>query len=264
MWYTVALLSVIVLVLALVWWWQERNRVRIVVSLTTIPSRLGNLDKVLDALIDGQTVQPDVVYLNVPLVFGRTGEVYDLSKLEYSNPRLKILRCDDYGPVTKILPALEAEHGNKRTVILYTDDDAIPPPDFIEQYVLQGLEKPGNVMHAVCGDGFYTKSPTYGHDKKGCGIPEAFEGILMPVDAIQDLGDFKSFVMKAIRNKSCFKSDDYVVGAYLSSRGIPRSSVSGIRERFKRMVDKDGLSDIDGTHPGRYEACYKYLKAIMP
>jgi hypothetical protein len=260
MWRLIALVILVVIFLAV--WWRRANRPRIVVSLTTIPSRLGNLDKILDSLIDGQTVKPDVVYLNVPHVFGRTGEVYDLSKLEYSNPRLKVLRCEDYGPVTKILPALEAEHGNERTVILYTDDDAIPPPDFVEKYVRQ--RKPGHVMHTVCGDGFYTKSPAYKDDKNGCAIPEAFEGILMPVDAIQNLDDFKSFVMKAIRNKSCFKSDDYVVGAYLTSRGIPRSSINGIRGRFDRMVDKDGLSDIDGTHPGRYEPCYKYLQAISP
>lgn len=261
MWWIVALVTIF-MILGLVWWWQERRRVRIVISMTTIPSRLGNLHKVLEAIIDKQTVKPDVVYLNVPHVFGRTGELYDISKLRYSSPRLKVLRCDDYGPVTKILPALEAEYGNERTVILYTDDDAIPPPDFVEQYVRQGLERPGHVMHAVCGQGFYTKSPTPIDDKKGCTIPEAFEGILLPVDAVKDLDDFKNFVMKAIRNKSCFKSDDYVVGAYLTSRGIPRSPVSGIRNRFDRMTDKDGLSDIDGTHPARYEPCYKYLKAI--
>jgi hypothetical protein len=261
MWRVVAL-WLFALVIAVMIWVYWKNRVRIVVSLTTIPSRLEKLPMVLDSLIDKQTVKPDVVYLNVPHVFGRTGEVYDMSKLHYSNPRLKILRCDDYGPVTKVLPALEAEHGNERTVILYTDDDAIPPPDFVEQYVRQSRRKPGHVMHAVCGQGFYTKSPTPIDDNQGCTLPEAFEGILLPVDAVKDLDDFKEFVMKAIRNKSCFKSDDYVVGAYLTSRGIPRSSVYGIRNRFERMTDKNGLSDIDGTHAARYEPCYKYLKAI--
>jgi hypothetical protein len=230
--------------------------------MTTIPSRLDNIDHVLESLIDNQTVKPDVLYLNVPHVFGRTGETYDLSKIKYSSPRLKILRCDDYGPATKILPALESEHGNKRTVIIYTDDDAIPPHDFIEQYVKQSRRRPGHVMHAVCGQGFYTKSPTPVDDNQGCTIPEAFEGILLPVDAVPDLNDFKDFIMKAIRNKSCFKSDDYVIGAYLASRGVPRSPVSGIRGRFERMSVTDGLSDIDGTHAGRYEPCYKYLQAI--
>lgn len=259
----VVVLWLIALVIVVMLWFYWKNRVRIVVSLTTIPSRLENLPSVLDSLIDKQTVKPDVVYLNVPHVFGRTGEVYDMSKLQYSNPRLKILRCDDYGPVTKVLPALEAEYGNQRTVILYADDDNIVPSDFIEQYVRQSRRKPGHVMHAVCGQHFYTKSPTPVDDKQGCTIPEAFEGILLPVDAIKDLEDFKTFIMKAIRNKSCFKSDDYVVGAYLTSRGIPRSPVSGIRNRFKRMVDKVGLSDIDGAHEARYEPCYKYLKKTI-
>ena len=242
--------------------WNRRNRIRIVVSMTTIPSRLDNLDKVLASIIENQTVKPDVVYLNVPHVFGRTGEVYNLSKMTYSDPILKILRCDDYGPVTKLLPALEAEHGNERTVIIYADDDNIAPPDFIEQYVAQSRKRPGHVMYTRCGQRFYHKSPTPVDDKQGCTIPEAFEGILLPVDAIEDLEDFKSFVMKAIRNKSCFKSDDYVIGAYLTSRAIPRSPVKGIMDRFNRLVDKDGLSDIDGAHAARYEPCYKYLKEI--
>jgi hypothetical protein len=260
MWRLVALVILVVIFIAV--WWRRKNRTRIVVSMTTIPSRLENLDKVLESLIEHQTVKPDVVYLNVPHVFGRTGEAYDLSKLHYSNPRLKVLRCDDYGPVTKLLPALEAEHGNERTVIIYADDDNIVPTDFVQQYVSQSQKRPGHVMYTRCGQKFYSKSPTPVDDNKGCTIPEAFEGILMPVDAIQDLEDFKSFVMKAIRNKSCFKSDDYVVGAYLTSRSIPRSPVQGLMDRFKRLVDKDGLSDIDGAHAARYEPCYKYLKAI--
>lgn len=258
MWRWVALAVFVIVVTWLLW----PRRPRIVVSLTTIPSRIGNLDKVLDSLIDGQTVKPDVVYLNVPHVFGRTSEAYDLSKMTYSHPKLKILRCDDYGPVTKLLPALEAEHANKGTVIIYADDDNIAPYDFIQQYVRQGQQRPGHVMYTRCGQWFYHKSPTPIDDGKGCTIPEAFEGILMPVDAIQDLDDFKTFVMKAIRNKSCFKSDDYVVGAYLTSRSIPRSPVKGIMDRFNRLIDKDGLSDIDGAHAARYEPCYKYLKAI--
>ena len=262
MWRLVAL--VILVIIFLVVWWRREHRTRIVVSMTTIPSRLENLDKVLESIIDKQTVKPDVVYLNVPHVFGRTGETYDLSKLEYSNPRLKIQRCDDYGPVTKLLPALEAEYGNERTVIIYADDDNIVPSDFVQQYVKQSQKKPGHVMYARCGQKFYSKSPTPVDDNNGCTIPEAFEGILLPVDAIKDLEDFKSFVMKAIRNKSCFKSDDYVVGAYLTSRSIPRSPVQGVMDRFKRLVDKDGLSDIDGAHAARYEPCYKYLKAISP
>ena len=260
MWRGIILVCLVVIFVIILW--HKKNRVRIVVSMTTIPSRLKNIDKVIEALIDRQTVKPDVLYLNVPYVFGRTGETYDISNIKYTGSRMKIIRCDDNGPVTKILPALEAEYRNPGTVIVYTDDDAIPPPDFIEQYVKQSRKRPGHVMHTVCGDGFYTKSPALVDDGKGCAIPEAFEGILLPVDAIKDLADFKSFVMKAIRNKSCFKSDDYVVGAYLASRSIPRSLVTGIRGRFDRMTDKDGLSDIDGTHAGRYEPCYKYLKAI--
>jgi len=242
--------------------WVHMTKTRIVVSMTTIPSRLDKIDQVLESLIDKQTVKPDVLYLNVPHVFGRTGETYDLSKIKYSSRRLKILRCDDYGPVTKILPALETEYGNERTVIIYADDDNIVPPDFIARYVKQGRRHPGHVMYARCGQGFYTKSPTPVDDNKGCTIPEAFEGILLPVDAVQDLNDFKDFIMKAIRNKSCFKSDDYVIGAYLTSRGIPRSPVHGVMDRFQRLVDKDGLSDIDGAHSARYEPCYKYLQAI--
>jgi len=257
----IAVLWVIVVAISL-FLWVYMSKPRVVVSMTTIPSRLDNIHKVLESLIDNQTIQPDVVYLNIPHVFGRTGETYDLSKIKYKNPRLNIIRCDDYGPVTKILPALEAERGNNRTVIIYADDDNIVPTDFIEQYTKQARKRPNHVMYARCGQGFYTKSPTPIDDNQGCTIPEAFEGILLPVNVIKDFDDFKDFIMKAIRNKSCFKSDDYVMGAYLTSRGVPRSPVYGVMDRFQRLIDKDGLSDIDGAHSARYEPCYKYLKAI--
>ena len=96
---------------------------RTVASLTTIPPRLPKLEPVLRALTDQPVV--DVVYLNLPYVCAKTGTKYDPLPPFLSNmKKLKVQRCEDYGPLTKLLPTLAAER-DPTTVIIVCDDDML-------------------------------------------------------------------------------------------------------------------------------------------
>lgn len=130
---------------------NEKKSRRLVVSLTTSPKRLAHLGETLKSLFD-QTVQPDVIQLNLPHVFRRTGELYDnIYEHEFLNKKpVLIHRCNDTGPTTKLLPTLQSET-DPNTLIVILDDD-IYYPSFTLESIVNENNKHENVIVAVhCG-----------------------------------------------------------------------------------------------------------------
>lgn len=100
--------------------------VRLVVTLTTIPERIGALGPVLRSLLD-QTVPADRIILWRPERSRRTGQPYPPAVGLPAG--IEVLSCTDEGPATKLLPALVAEPDAALVVV---DDDVIYPHDFLE------------------------------------------------------------------------------------------------------------------------------------
>lgn len=88
-----------------------------IATLTTLPKRIQNLEKVIMSIID----QVDEVHLNLPHKCLRTGEVYTLPSFKHS--KLKIFRTEDYGSMTKLIPTLKRTNNND--ILLVIDDDQI-------------------------------------------------------------------------------------------------------------------------------------------
>ena len=103
-----------------------------IVSLSSIPSRFDRLGPVLRALLD-QTAEIDRIVLWVPQEYRRGLEVHALPKVPAG---VEVLRCDkDYGPATKVIPALGLAD-DPDTRILYCDDDQIYAPTWAETLTL--------------------------------------------------------------------------------------------------------------------------------
>lgn len=93
---------------------------KVIVSLTTIPTRFDKLESVLPCLLDQACHE---VWLNIPLKYNRfpdwDGQVPDFSKF---GPKLVVNRdCEDLGPGTKFLGP--AQHLDADDIIVYVDDD---------------------------------------------------------------------------------------------------------------------------------------------
>lgn len=99
---------------------------RLVVSLTTIPARIHDLRPTLLSLIE-QTRPPDRIILALPHRSRRDGQPYPIPVDLPAG--VSILRCDDLGPATKLLPALRAE---PEALVVALDDDVIYPRDYLE------------------------------------------------------------------------------------------------------------------------------------
>lgn len=94
---------------------------KVIVSLTTIPSRVVFLRETIESLLS-QTYGPISIELNIPNRYKRR----DLGSIDVSLlPKgISLFRCEDLGPATKILPTLLRYSGQK-VCIIYCDDDRI-------------------------------------------------------------------------------------------------------------------------------------------
>lgn len=103
---------------------------KIYISLTTIPSRVNELEPILDSILD-QTHNIEKILLNIPKYSLRFKTKYKipiyLNKEKYIN-KLVIIECEDYGPGTKLLGCLKyfSNMTNKKNIyIIIIDDDRI-------------------------------------------------------------------------------------------------------------------------------------------
>ena len=103
---------------------------KIIVCLSTIPPRSQQLNLVVDRLLR-QTIRPDEIRVYVPKKYRRFGEAPEFPKL----PALvNIVECPvDYGPATKILPALADTQADE--ALIYCDDDIDYDHQMIERLV---------------------------------------------------------------------------------------------------------------------------------
>jgi len=92
---------------------------RVIVSLTTSPSRINTIEKTLNTILN-QSYPPDLIRINIPKTFKRTGETYTIPSFIKDNSKIKIYEYDeDYGPIMKFLPACIDYKDDDNTIIIY-------------------------------------------------------------------------------------------------------------------------------------------------
>ena len=116
---------------------------QIVVTLTSIPPRFGNLPRKL-ASIARQTVRPDRVEVQLPRAYRR-----------FPGPRpalpplpdwVEVHETDiDYGPATKVLPAVQRWRGTP-TDLLICDDDRLQDRGWIARFVEGRRSRPDDIL----------------------------------------------------------------------------------------------------------------------
>lgn len=121
----------------------RRDRADLIVSLTTIPSRLPFLGDTLASLMR-QTRPPAMIVLNLPYRSRREGVEYVLPDYLAGLSLVKINRCEDWGPATKLIPTLDLCAPGQRIVVV--DDDRLYPPRFLADLEAASLVHPGSML----------------------------------------------------------------------------------------------------------------------
>ena len=131
------------------------NSTPIFISLTTTPKRIPKIFETLKSLLD-QSVKVDKIYVCIPYTFKRTGEPYQVPELLLNLKSVEIVRCEDFGPGTKLLPILNIVSPDDK--IIYLDDDNIYPYTLVETLVKKSDQYPNS---ALCVAGLKVNFDTF-------------------------------------------------------------------------------------------------------
>ena len=121
------------------WVFNMKNTNQIVFSLTSIPPRYCNVGKTLKSIIN-QSSPPDRIELFIPRTFRRFSEHAFCVPEVPDGVEVRIVD-HDYGPATKVLPAVKKYRGTN-TRIFYGDDDRLFPPTWLKQMIACSNQRP--------------------------------------------------------------------------------------------------------------------------
>ncbi|MCH6574216.1 MAG: hypothetical protein IH795_03280 [Bacteroidetes bacterium] len=130
-----------------------RERSDLIVGLTTIPSRLPFVVPTLKSLLL-QNVPPGKILLHLPKHSRREQVEYSVPEELKNLEVIQIVRCPDWGPATKILPALLDSHPDQRVVAV--DDDRIYRPTLLEDLLEASEQHPEARILISCRTNFYS------------------------------------------------------------------------------------------------------------
>ena len=228
----------------------------IIISLTTSPKRLPKIKPVIDSIMN-QTLLPNKIVLNLPYVFKRFNTTFDcIPTFILDNSKIIVNRCEDIGPITKILPTIPLAR-DMDSIIISIDDDIIYSNNLIELLVNKSLLNPECVITGS-GVGSY-RNNLYE-------LAEGYTGILYRKKFLIDfsLDEIKNF------NRACYLGDDLIISNFLAKKNIPIMAIFDIRDdivfnnrilSYANDYDALHLSHENNTFHGHdYKSCIDYLK----
>jgi hypothetical protein len=176
----------------------------LVVSLTTLPSRIDHLRATIDSLYE-QTCPPDKILLCLPKWSQRENAAYDRPNwLSLYHSLLEVVESDDDGPGTKLLGALD--HIVTPTCLIVADDDMRYKPSFLEHLYRHQVNEPAASFSYYT----YPKGPvTVGQGADGLSFYSP------------NLSGIHAYAKKAIKFPALWVMDDVWICAFLWRRGVP-------------------------------------------
>lgn len=268
---------------------------RLVVSLTSIPSRLGmSLERTLWSVTTGQKRQPDRVYLGLPMRSARG----DAEPTEYTLPSflhgdltmperfgglVRIIRLPfDHGPVCKLLAGLQgcAEDGdvNPESRIVVCDDDVEYGPLWLSELDLHSQIH----TQAAVGFGafdvlrglpfFRMRFGGLGKGRPQIPYPSQFSKQSLPrnVDCLMGIGGAlyrrRYFPAKTLqellewtKHPRWRRADDILISAAISKQGIARVLVAPSDAAEHANLDLAGANPLSSS---KALAVYNHVRAF--
>ena len=171
------------------------------ISFSSIPSRFESIKKVVDSL-NLQTTKPCKIFLNIPYNYKRFPNIKDLNLdifKDIKDDNLEIIRCEDYGPGTKLLGSINLLK-NFDYVILVDDDHCYHPR------MCEIFNKYFNLDNEQAYSFFTVKI----YDLV---MGQGADGFLINSNHLEGILDFYN---KYVKNyKYCFLNDDFWISLFL-------------------------------------------------
>ena len=237
---------------------------KVIVSMTTIPSRIPHALKLAQEELVNQTCHG--VWVNIPRVYKRfpdwTGEVSQT----FSNKRVRMHReCEDLGPATKVFgAALELE---PEDIIVYLDDDTSYDMRLVTH--LLKWHKVYNCAVGLSGFSFENYFKGYFPREHGASVDvlEGYGAVLVKAGWIQSI--YPTF-MKLI-DEAKFADDivlsillKRVAGVDLKTVCVTECNVGSSVRQHHYGFDKDALhNQVQGGHRENYALVLESLKKFF-
>lgn len=204
--------------------------VQVYLTMTTTPDRIGTeqFRRYVENLLKQK---PYELVLNVPYQYGRTGESYVIPSWLQTYPQIRVVRCEDTGPSTKILGGIDTIPDE--APVISVDDDLLYQ-DFLVSTLVQEWTKTPDEL--VC---FRTlQEPEWFQRGYPVTIPEGYSGCITTAKHMKRLLTLPQF-------PSCRFIDDHWLGWSYYTLGIKVRPVS-LFHTWYHMIDK---AEHDRQHP---------------
>ena len=191
----------------------------IYISISTIPSRLKNLNKSVNSLLK-QTRKPDKIFVNIPYQYKRFSETIEDNQIpKFDSDIVEVTRCEDCGPGTKLLGSL-SKFG-KNSLVILADDDHTYEDYMIEKFFY-----------------FYSKAPNnaysfYVHPLGNFGIGQGADGFAINTNYLEGIKNFYDEVVKDY--KELFLYDDLWISYFLYF--FKKNKILSLQEHLKKNDD---------------------------
>jgi hypothetical protein len=237
---------------------------RIIASMTTIPSRIGEIRPVVEAVL-AQTVSVEHLELNIPHICIRTGQAYVVPAWLESMDRVMIFRTEDYGPITKVGPTFLRYRNDPRTYVWSVDDDCAYPANQLELLCRAHDPTKRRILARYGGNlgAGGTVESWYGEGEVT--MLEGFGGVLYPPACVGE--DFLDYLTTTSASVDCRKNDDIVLAMYFARHGMPMYLYNKPTEDTPYMVsgwlphsERDALVDTD--HAENYKRIYAFVSSL--
>jgi hypothetical protein len=230
----------------------------LVVSITSLPSRISFIGPCLESLVAG-TVRPDRIMLVLPEFALREQSAYEvpdfLNDPDFRRGIIEIVRADrDWGPGTKLLGALDVL--SEPCVLVIADDDVAYKPVFLAELYSAQTEDRGAAFS------FHT------YRSNGLTIGQGCDGFSF---WRPNLSGIAAFAERHVAGTDLFFHDDLWISFFLKLHDIP---VKSLRHRvagdliYERLHEINSLSRLGGPLRRRHlnrEGTRRLLKEVpMP
>jgi hypothetical protein len=251
---------------------------RIVTSMTTIPERIGLIKRTIDSL-NAQTRKLDAIYINIPYIC--KNKSYIIPQWLIDMDTVTILRCEDYGPITKLIPVLQKEK-DPNTCIVTVDDDIAVHKNWIkifEQYANKYPESAIGFSGICMGSLLFFWQYNDGKNDHYVDVLEGVWTVLYrrKLFNVDKLLFFIDLPMNRSIKQNLIKNDDHWISSYLGFNKIKKITISEQMNKYIKFLPVKNISSLHGRisvikehysiislfrKNGIYECFYKWYNSM--
>lgn len=230
------------------------------ISLTSIPSRFSTINKTIDSL-SNQTKKANKIFLNIPYNYQRyPNQNCDITEINDSYDNLEIIRCDDFGPGTKLLGSFNKIL--KYDFVILVDDDHIYNNEMFNFFYEKGLQNL-NKAYSFCV-----------YNIEDCKVGQGADGFMINTNFLQNI--LKFYLKNVKNNPKLFFNDDLWISIFINkvlgkdivniSHLLKKSFFRRSKSIYKKHTKIDALIELYSSNRKKarnlrfLENCQEYLR----